>query len=95
MPSVLRERYVDADRPAGPELRVDTHFKGDQVVVSGSTDAAVVAVGTPSKSTLLTPADGSFEASLAFGHDESPVTVAAATHEDLAESGTSVDRIRF
>jgi glucan 1,4-alpha-glucosidase len=93
MPSVLRERYVDADRPAGPDLRVDTRFEGDQLVVSGSTDAAVVAVRTPSQSTVLAPTDGSFEASFGFDHDESLVTVAAATHEDLAESGTSVTRL--
>ena len=92
-PSILRDRYVDADRPAGPDLRVDTRFEGEQLVVSGTTDAAVVAVGLGSESSHHTPEDGSFEVSLAFDHDEGPVTVAAATHEDLAVAGTSVERI--
>ena len=93
LPSVLRDRYVESDRPDGPELRVDTRFEGDQLVVSGATDAAAVAVRTPSESTVLTPSEGSFEASFGFDHDESLVTVAAATHEDLAAAGTSVERI--
>ena len=93
-PSVLRERYVDGDRPAGPALSVDARVEGDRLVVSGSTDAAVVAVRTPSGAALLSPDDGSFEASLAFDHDAGVATVAAATHDDLGEAGTNVERIR-
>jgi len=95
MPSVLRERYVDADRPVGPALDVDTHHEDGAVVVSGETDAAVVAVRTRSGSALVTPADGGFEVSVARDHDETPVTVAAATHDDLRAAGTSVERIRL
>ena len=94
MPSVLRERYVDADRPDGPELDVDARHEDGRLVVSGSTDAAVVAVRTGSASTVVTPEDGGFEVSVAFDHDEPLVTVAAATHDDLADAGTSVERFR-
>jgi len=93
MPAVLRERYVDADRPDGPALRVDTRFEGDQLVVSGATDAAVVAVGSRSESTLLTPSEGSFEVSMPVDRNTDVVTVAAATHEDLGDAGTSVERV--
>jgi glucan 1,4-alpha-glucosidase len=94
-PAVLRDRYVESDRPSGPKLRVDTRFEGDHLVVSGSTDAAAVAVGTASESVYLTLDEDAFEVSLPFEHGESPITVAAATHEDLAAAGTTVERIRL
>ncbi|MBB6645628.1 glycoside hydrolase family 15 protein [Halobellus ruber] len=94
-PAVLRDRYVESDRPPGPALRVETRFEGDQLVVAGSTDAATVAVGTASESVFLTLEEDSFEVSLPFDHGESPITVAAATHEDLAAAGTTVERIRL
>jgi glucan 1,4-alpha-glucosidase len=95
MPAVLRDRYVESDRPDGPELRVDTRFEGDQLVVSGRTDAAVVAIKTPSEVTRLVPEDGAFEQPLEIDHGENLITVAAATDEELAAAGTSVSRIRL
>ncbi|MFD1686324.1 glycoside hydrolase family 15 protein [Halobellus litoreus] len=92
MPSALRERYVERDRPTGPRLQVSTRFKGDELVVSGRTDAAVVAVKTPSETALVDPVEGSFETSLDIEHGENQVTVASATDRDLRAAGTSVAR---
>ena len=93
MPTVLRERYVDADRPESPTLQVDTRFEGNQLVVSGKTDAATVVVRTPSETVRLEPTDGAFEVPVDIEHGENLITVAAATHEDLSQAGTSVTRI--
>ncbi|MFA1611269.1 glycoside hydrolase family 15 protein [Halobellus rubicundus] len=91
-PSVLRERYVESDREQAPSLHVSTRFKGDEIVVSGQTDAAVVAVKTPSEITLRRPEDGGFEASLDIEHGENQIIVAAASDEDLTAAGTNVTR---
>ncbi|ELZ95477.1 glycoside hydrolase family 15 protein [Haloferax sulfurifontis] len=91
-PAFLRERYVESDRPDGPSLRVSTRFKGDKLVVSGQTDAAVVAVKTPGETRLVEPDGESFEVEVAIEYGENQVTVAAATHEDLTKAGTTVSR---
>ncbi|ELZ98705.1 glucoamylase / glycosyl hydrolase [Haloferax mucosum ATCC BAA-1512] len=91
-PAFLRERYVERDRPSGPKLRVSTRFKGDKLVVSGQTDAAVVAVKTPGETTLIEPEDDAFEVEVAIEYGENQVTVAAATDADLTTAGTSVSR---
>ncbi len=91
-PDVLRERYLESDLPTGPDLQVSTRFAGGGLVVSGKTDAAVVAVKTPSETTLATPENGAFEARLDIAHGENQIIVAAATDEDLAGAGTSVTR---
>jgi hypothetical protein len=88
----VRERFVERDRPDGPDLRVSTSFDGDHLTVTGETDGAVVAVTTPSESTIVTPEDGTFRTRLAIEYGENQVTVAAATHEDLTEAGTAVTR---
>ncbi|WP_144902681.1 glycoside hydrolase family 15 protein [Halobellus captivus] len=92
MPSVLRQRYIDTERPDGPRLQVSTRFMGDELVVSGRTDGAAVAVKTPSETAYVTPSGGGFEASLAIEHGENQITVAAATDEELETAGTSVTR---
>jgi len=92
MPSALHERYIERERPDGPRLQVSTRFMGDELVVAGRTDAAVVAVKTPSETAYVTPNEGSFEASLAIEHGENQITVAAASDEELRAAGTSVTR---
>jgi hypothetical protein len=91
-PEFVRRRYIETDRPESPKLQVSTRFMGDNLVVSGRTNAAVVAVKTPSETTLVEPEDGSFEASLRIEHGENQVTVAAATDADLTAAGTRVTR---
>jgi GH15 family glucan-1,4-alpha-glucosidase len=91
-PAVLRERYIESDRPDGPDLQVSTRFMGDELVVAGQTDAAVVAVRTPSETKLVEPDSGSFEASLDIEHGENQIVAAAATDDDLRAAGTSVTR---
>ncbi|WP_411963630.1 glycoside hydrolase family 15 protein [Haloferax sp. YSMS24] len=92
MPTFVRDRYVERDRPSGPKLRVSTRFKGDKLVVSGQTDAAAVAVKTPGETTLVEPEDEAFEVEVAIEYGENQVTVAAATHTDLTKAGTTVSR---
>ncbi|SEL70033.1 glycoside hydrolase family 15 protein [Haloferax larsenii] len=92
MPKFVQNRYVEQDRPAGPSLRVSTRFKGDKLVVSGQTDAAIVAVKTPGETTLVEPKKETFEVEVAIEYGENQVTVAAASDEDLRTAGTSVSR---
>jgi glucan 1,4-alpha-glucosidase len=92
MPAFVRERYVERDRPAGPKLHVSTRFMGDKLVVSGNTDAELVAVKTPSETKLVDPEDGSFETDLNIEYGENQITVAAATGTDLTAAGTAVTR---
>ncbi|WP_049987791.1 glycoside hydrolase family 15 protein [Halobellus rufus] len=91
-PEVLRERYVERERPDGPRLQVSTRFMGDELVVAGRTDAAVVAVKTPAETAYVTPEEGSFEASLSIEHGENQIVVAAASDEELRAAGTTVTR---
>ncbi|SFR69415.1 glycoside hydrolase family 15 protein [Halogeometricum limi] len=92
MPAFIRERYLETDRPESPRLHVSTRFMGDSLVVSGQTNAAVVAVKTPSETKMVEPEEGTFEAVLRIEHGENQVTVAAATDEDLTTAGTNVTR---
>ncbi|ELZ34423.1 glycosyl hydrolase [Halogeometricum pallidum JCM 14848] len=92
MPAFVRERYLETDRPEGPKLQVSTRFMGDNLVVSGKTDAAVVAVKTPSETAIVEPEDGAFEVAVDIEHGENQVTVAGATDADLTVAGTSVTR---
>jgi hypothetical protein len=92
MPDFIRERYLETDRPEGPSLRVDTHFEGDHLVISGTTDGDIVSVKTPSETELVDAEDGEFTAKLGIEYGENQVTVAAATSEDLTSAGTTVTR---
>ncbi|SDX88735.1 glycoside hydrolase family 15 protein [Halobellus clavatus] len=93
MPSVIRERFLETDRQDAPRLQVSTRFMGDEIVVSGRTDGAVVAVKTPTETQVVDPDEGSFEASLDIEHGENQITVAAASDEDLSVAGTNVTRL--
>ncbi len=92
MPAVVRRRYLETDRPGGPTLRVDTRFDGDHLVVSGETDAAVVAVRTAKETALVEPDGEEFEARVAIDYGENQVIVAGATDADLTVAGTTVKR---
>jgi hypothetical protein len=95
VPDAVAERYVEAERPPAPELRVETRFVGGRLVVGGETDAAVVAVRTPADTAVVEPADGRFEAELDVESGENLLTVAAATDRDVSEAGTAVVRRRL
>jgi len=91
-PAVLRERYLDRDRPAGPSIEVATRFEGDTIVVEGDTDGALVAVKTSAETRLVEPTDGAFEVRLDVDRGENRLVVGAATDTDLDAAGTSVLR---
>ena len=93
-PAVVRERYVERDRPAGPDLTAAATFDGATVVVTGETSGAVVSAFTAEGSTVGEPVDGEFELRL-DDVDPRTVVVAAATGEDLHAAGTAVERIRL
>ncbi|ERG92402.1 MAG: glucoamylase related glycosyl hydrolase [Haloquadratum walsbyi J07HQW1] len=97
MPAVVRNRYVETDRPEGPLLQVSTRFAGDDVIVSGRTDAAIIAVKTGTETAIIHPdsEDESFELALPAEHAENQLLVAAATDTDLEAAGTSVTRFRI
>ncbi|WP_410764417.1 glycoside hydrolase family 15 protein [Haloferax sp. DFSO60] len=92
MPQFVRERYVESSLPNGPKLRVSTRFRGDKLIVSGQSDAALVAVKTPSETTLIEPKGDSFEVEVDIEYGENQVTVAAASDTDLTKAGTNVSR---
>ncbi|WP_143414711.1 glycoside hydrolase family 15 protein, partial [Halorubrum sp. SD683] len=95
-PAVVRDRYVERDRPAGPDLTATAEFVEDAVVVAGETDAESVAVHTRKTSRLVTPDDdGAFEVDLDAATDADTVVVAAATDEAFEAAGTSVERLRL
>jgi hypothetical protein len=92
-PTVVRDRFVESDRPAGPELTVDAVLEDGAVVVAGETTGERVAVFTADGSALATPTDGAFEVRLA--DDARTVVVAATTDEEFESAGTAVERIRL
>ena len=95
-PTVVRDRYVESDRPARPDLTATAEFVGDSVVVAGETDAARVAVHTRKTSRLVAPdGDGAFEVDLDADTDADTVIVAAATDDDFETAGTAVERLRL
>jgi glucan 1,4-alpha-glucosidase len=91
-PAFVRERYLERDRPEGPTIEVNTDFAGDEIVVRGETDGAIVAVKTPSETRLVDPVDDEFSVRLGIEYGENQIIVAAATDEDLIEAGTTVTR---
>jgi hypothetical protein len=94
-PPVVRERFLDSELPAGPDLWVDTAYQSDQLVVTVETDAAVVAVRTPAETVVTEPTSGEFVVGLPTGPGEPTLTVAAATDDDLSAAGTTVERRRL
>ncbi|WP_121823524.1 glycoside hydrolase family 15 protein [Halostella salina] len=97
-PTVVRERYAEGDRGAGPSLTVTVRnaaepagnrADGGTVTVAGETDGVVVACKTRRETVAERVDGGEFEFEVpADGH----VTVAAATHDDPFAGGTSVRR---
>ncbi|MFO8116440.1 MAG: glycoside hydrolase family 15 protein [Halorubrum sp.] len=101
-PTVVRERYVDRDRPAGPDLTAAVKHAGKDLVVSGKTDGDAVAVYAAGGSTLVEPEDGAYEVRLDADRDDDTVVVAAATADGddpdaalagFGGAGTSVKRL--
>jgi glucan 1,4-alpha-glucosidase len=91
-PACVRDRYLETARPEGPSLRVSTSFDGDHLTVTGETDGAVVAVKTPGETAIVEPDGDAFRVRLAIEYGENQVTVAAATDEEFAAAGTTVER---
>ncbi|WP_435097970.1 glycoside hydrolase family 15 protein [Halorubrum sp. N11] len=109
-PTVVRDRYVERDRSATPELTATAAYVDDELVVDGETTGDTVAVFTADGSTLATTADGEYEVTLDPAPDATTVVVAAAntgaatdgesddadaTLDEFAGAGTAVERIRL
>ena len=95
VPAAVEERYGEGGPPEWPDLRVETRFVGGRLVVTGETDAAVVAVRTPADERLVEPDDGRFSVELDVEPGENLLTVAGASSHDVRESGTAVVRRRL
>ncbi|GAA0532884.1 glycoside hydrolase family 15 protein [Halorubrum ejinorense] len=94
-PTAVRDRYVERDRPDGPDLTATADFVEDAVVIAGETDAERVAVHTRETSRLVTPEDGAFEVDLDAATKAGTVVVAAATDAEFERAGTAVERLRL
>ena len=95
-PAVVRERYLEREvheQDRSPALRVDTRFRGDEIIFSGKTTGELVAVKTPVDSALVEPDGGEFEVGLEMEYGENTCIVAAASQRDLEQAGTTVSRI--
>jgi glucan 1,4-alpha-glucosidase len=95
-PAFVRDRYSDRGLHGpdkSPGLHVDTSFEGNQVVVSGETTAAVVAIKTPTDIAVVEPEDGVFEQRLDITYGENDIIVAAAADRDIEQAGTTVRRL--
>jgi len=95
-PEFVRERYLEREghrQDRSPALRVDARFEEGEIVVSGETTGAVVAVKTPSGTVCFEPDDGTFERRLPTEYGENVVTVAAASEVDIETAGTTVRRL--
>lgn len=97
-PAFVHERYREdgvhqPDR--SPALRVDTQFRGNELVVSGETTGVCVVIKTPADSAFVTVDDREFSVALDVEPGENQVIVAAADDEDLEEAGTTVWRLRL
>ncbi|MFC6865213.1 glycoside hydrolase family 15 protein [Halomicroarcula sp. GCM10025817] len=92
-PAVLRERYLETERPEGPELWVDTAYETGGLVITVQTDGDLVAIKTPAETVVSEPTTGGeFVVRVAAAAGENRVTVAAATDTDLETAGTTVER---
>jgi len=97
-PAFVRERYRERgvhERDRSPALRVDTQFRGNEIVVSGETTGVRVVVMTEVDDRFIEVEDGEFEASLALEPGENEVLVAAADDADLETAGTTVWQMRL
>ncbi len=106
-PTVVRERYVERDRPDGPELTASAEYFSEHLVISGETTGDAVTVYTAEGSALVTPDDGSYEVRLDAALGADTVIVAAANRSDgdstdddtaipnFELAGTTVERLRL
>jgi len=97
-PAFVHERYREKalnEPNRSPALRVDTQFRGNELVVSGETTGVRVVIKTPAESKIVTVDDGEFEEALAVEPGENQVIVAAADKANLEEAGTTVWRMRL
>lgn len=92
MPQIVADRYQESSRPEGPTLEANTRYLANKLVVSGRSDAAMIAVKTPSETKVIEPTGDSFEVALDIEFGEDQVIVAAASTTDLSTAGTSVRR---
>jgi len=94
-PDVVAERFrrQGLHEAEGPALRVDARFQGGELLVSGESDAPIVAVKTPVDTTVVEPTDGSFEVTVGVTPSQNRVTVAAADKRDLDSAATTVQRL--
>lgn len=100
-PTVVRDRYVERDRSATPDLDATAEYVNNHLVVAGETTADVVAVYTPDESALVTVEDGEYEFRLDAALDAKTVVVAAAntdggaddTAADAGDEATDTDAI--
>ncbi|WP_367176464.1 glycoside hydrolase family 15 protein [Haloarcula rubripromontorii] len=92
-PAFVDDRYRKrrAHTPdRSPALRVDTQFRGNELVVSGETTGVCVVVKTPADITYISVDDREFEVAVDVDPGENQVIVAAADDEDLVTAGTTV-----
>ncbi|GAB6877750.1 hypothetical protein JCM17823_00240 [Halorubrum gandharaense] len=92
-PEVVRDRYVERDRPVGPDLRAGVDYAGEHLVVSGTTTGEVVAVHTDGEARLVEPTDGAYTVELDADTRTETVVVAAADTHDFDRAGTAVERL--
>ncbi len=97
-PEFVRERYRQqgVNEPhSSPALRVDTQFRGNELVVSGETTGVRVAIKSPVDDAYVLVEDGEFEAAVEVEPGENQILVAAADDADLESAGTTVWRMRL
>jgi len=95
-PEFVHERYREQalNQPdRSPALRVDTQFRGNEIVVAGETTGVKVVVKTPVENVIVDVDDGEFEETLAVEPGENQIIVAAADKADLESAGTTVWRM--
>ncbi len=95
-PTFVEERYQERHLHTvenSPRLHVDAHLQGDELIVSGETTGAVVAIKTPIDATVLEPEDDSFEARVDVRTSQNHITVAAASSRQLETAVTAVERL--
>ncbi len=97
-PEFVKARYQDQgihEPDRSPALRVDTQFRGNELVISGETTGVCVAAKTPSESSFVEVEDGEFETTLQVEPGANQVIVAAAESEALEQAGTTVWRLEL
>jgi len=97
-PDFVKDRYQEQalnEPDRSPALRVDTQFRGNELVVSGETTGVRVVIKTPADSVIVSVEDGEFEEALAVEPGENQIIVAAADKEDLEAAGTTVWRMHL